>query len=317
MHSDNYNPAQQEAINLLGTQGKQRPSFDPNLRNELRSRLESSITPLLEASAPDQLSDDAIYLNKFVLSQVMGCEQKFLAELAEPFQWSPPKARGTIVHKAIELLINWRKEPVPLDLVDEAVAGLENSDKSIAEYLTYCGEVERAELRAEAGTMVTQFMECFPALKPKWRPTTESPIRVELLEGKVVLSGKPDLTLGQPDNNVAGKVIIDFKTGKFSPTHREDLRFYALLEAVRILPPRLVATYYLDQAQIHCEEVSHELLLAAAQRVIDGAERYIELIHHKRPATLTTGPTCNWCPILHNCEEGSRYLEDSRDSPEF
>ena len=82
----------------------------------------------------------------------------------------------------------------------------------------------------------------------------------------IVLSGKPDLTLGQPDGTVAGKVIIDFKTGGFSPSHREDLRFYALLEALRILPPRLLATYYLDQGRVHSEEVTHDLLLSAAEQ---------------------------------------------------
>ena len=93
-----------------------------------------------------------------------------------------------------------------------------------------------------------------------------------------MLSGKPDLTLGQPEGTVAGKVIIDFKTGRFSPSHREDLRFYALLEALRILPPRLLATYYLDQGRFHPEEVTRDLLLSAAERVIDGAHRYVELV---------------------------------------
>ena len=56
-------------------------------------------------------------------------------------------------------------------------------------------------------------------------------MRAELCGGRVVLSGKADLTLGQPEGTGAGKVIIDLKTGGFAPVHREDLRFYALLEA--------------------------------------------------------------------------------------
>jgi len=315
--SNNYNSAQLDVINLLGAQTQQRPSFDPSLRDELRSNLEKNLAPLLADIDPKQLGGNGVHLSKHKLNQVMGCEQKFLAEQAEPFEWSPPVARGTIMHKAIELSVHWRKEPVALDLVDEALASLENADKSIADYLTSCGETERAELRAEAAKVVTHFMECFPPLKPKWRPTTESPIRAELLSRKLVLIGKPDLTLGQPEGSVAGKVIIDFKTGKFSPSHREDLRFYALVEALRILPPRLTATYYLDQAKMHHEEVTQELLDAAAKRVIDGAERYLDLLYRKREPTLSPGPACRWCLLLPDCEAGTGYLKGADDSPEF
>ncbi len=278
-------------INLLGAQTQQRPSFDPSLRDELRSHLEKNLAPLLADIDPKQLGGNGVHLSKHKLNQVMGCEQKFLAEQAEPFEWSPPVARGTIMHKAIELSVHWRKEPVALDLVDEALASLENADKSIADYLTSCGETERAELRAEAAKVVTHFMECFPPLK--------------------------DLTLGQPEGSVAGKVIIDFKTGKFSPSHREDLRFYALVEALRILPPRLTATYYLDQAKMHHEEVTQELLDAAAKRVIDGAERYLDLLYRKREPTLSPGPACRWCLLLPECEAGTCYLKGADDSPEF
>ena len=141
-------------------------------------------------------------------------------------------------------------------------------------------------------------------------------MRAELHGGLIVLSGKPDLTLGQPDGTVAGKVIVDFKTGRFSPTHREDLRFYALLEALRILPPRLLATYYLDQGQVHAEEVTHDLLLSAAARVVDGAYRYVELVTGERQTTVAPGPACRWCPVRPDCEEGTAYLDDvSEDDP--
>ncbi|MCY4069177.1 MAG: PD-(D/E)XK nuclease family protein [Acidimicrobiaceae bacterium] len=317
MDSGDYNSAQRAVIDLLGADARTRPNFDPGLRDELRAHLETHLAPLFETLSLELSDDEGVYVSKFMLNQVMGCEQKFLAQRDETFEWSPPVARGTIAHKAIELSLHWRKEPVPLDLVDEAVASLEQSDKSIADYLTGCREVERAELRAEAARLVTHFMECFPPLKPQWRPVTDSPIRAELLEGRVILSGKPDLTLGRPEGDVAGKVIIDFKTGNFSPSHREDLRFYALVEALRILPPRLLATYYLDQAQTHTEEVSRDLLAAATQRVVDGVDRYLDLLHRERPATLSPGPACRWCPLLHDCETGAKHLDDDADSPEL
>ena len=313
MHADEYNPTQQEVVSLLGAPKGDRPSFDAGLRDELRSLLEERLEPLVATISSDRFDDDVLYLSKYMLTQALGCERKFTAELAEPFQWSIPTARGTVTHKAIELSVHWRGEAPPLQLVDEAMARLTNADKSIADYLQRCDENERAELRAEAGAAMTQFLECFPPLKPQWRPTTDSPIRAELHGGLIMLSGKPDLTLGQPEGTVAGKVIIDFKTGRFSPAHREDLRFYALLEALRILPPRLLATYYLDQGRFHPEEVTRDLLLSATERVIDGAHRYVELASRHREPTVAPGPACRWCPIQLDCDEGTAYLDDAPD----
>ena len=309
MHVDHYNPAQQEVVTLLGAPRDARPEFDPGLRDRLRAHLEARLEPLNALIESDDFDGDNLFLSKYMLSQVLGCEQKFMAERLEPFAWSPPIARGTVIHKAIELSVHWRGESSPLVLVDEALASLQNADKSIGDYLTTCGESERAELRAGAGAAMTQFLECFPPLKPAWRPATESPIRAELHGGLIVLPGKPDLTLGQPDGTVAGKVIVDFKTGGFSPAHREDLRFYALLEALRILPPRLLATYYLDQGRIHSEEVTEDLLLSASERVIDGAHRYVELVSSTRQPGVTPGPSCRWCPVQLDCDEGTEYLE--------
>lgn len=314
MRAPDHNPAQQEVVSLLGAPKGQRPSFDAGLRDDLRDLLEERLEPLVTTISSDRFDDDILYLSKYMLAQALGCERKFMAELAEPFQWSIPTARGTVAHKAIELSVHWRGEASPLELVDEALARLQNADKSIADYLQRGDETERAELRAEVGSTITQFLECFPALQAKWRPTTDSPIRAELHDGLIVLSGKPDLTLGQPEGTVAGKVIIDFKTGKFSPSHREDLRFYALLEALRILPPRLLATYYLDQGRSHPEEVTRDLLLAAAERVIDGAHRYVEVTTGARPPGVTPGPACRWCPVQLDCDEGSEYLESAADA---
>lgn len=313
MHADQYNPAQQEVVDLLGASKEDRPEFDRGLRDELLRLLEERLEPLVETIKSSSFDDDVLYLSKYMLSQALGCERKLMAELSEPFQWSPPTARGTLTHKAIELSVHWRGEAPPLALVDEAMARLENADKSIGDYLRCCDETERTELRAEAGAAMTQFLECFPPLKPSWRPTTESPMRALLHGGLIVLSGKPDLTLGQPEGTVAGKVIIDFKTGRFSPSHREDLRFYALLEALRILPPRLLATYYLDQGRFHPETVTQDLLLSAAERVIDGAHRYVELVSGTRQPGVAPGPACRWCPVQADCEEGTAYLDQTQD----
>ena len=101
---------------------------------------------------------------------------------------------------------------------------------------------------------MSKFLECFPPLRAAWRPVTESRLIVELCGSRIRVQGKVDLTIGTADGLRAGKVIIDLKSGVASTSHRDDLRFYALLETIRIgVPPRLIASYYLDQGIAHTE----------------------------------------------------------------
>ena len=124
-------------------------------------------------------------------------------------------------------------------LVDEALAGSRRGRQLRRIGCRACARSERAELRAEAGERVTQFLECWPALQEDVAPSTEVLIRQELHGGKVVLQGKVDLTIGAPDGLVAGKVLIDLKTGAARPVHFDDLRFYALVETMRLGTPPL------------------------------------------------------------------------------
>ena len=120
------------------------------------------------------------------------------------------------------------------------------------------------------------FLECFPPLEARWRPVTESRLRADLCDDRVVLSGKVDLTVGRADGLRAGKVLLDLKTGGFAPRHRDDLRFYALIETLRIgVPPRLLASYYLDGGRLHDEAVTEDVLRSALERVVQGAEAIV------------------------------------------
>lgn len=307
------NPAQQEVLEQLGASREERPRFDAVVRHELRRALEDGLEPLVEL-LPD---DDDVFISKHRLGQVMGCEKKFLVEEDDDFAWSVPIARGTIAHKAIELSIHWRREPEPLVLVDESIARLSEGTDGLADWLQTCTEVERAELRAEANDRVVKFLECWPPLKTSWRPVTESRLRLEIHD-RFILSGKVDLALGQAEGDRAGKVLIDLKTGSFAPVHLDDLRFYALIEAVRLgTPPRRIATYYLDQGRFVPEDVTEPLLRSAVARVIDGIERVVELRAKTRDARVVPGPSCRWCPARPDCEEGRRYLESDESGDDW
>jgi hypothetical protein len=308
------NPAQAEVLELLGARSDDRPAFEPDIRTQLRADLEESLAPLVPVL--DSLGE-TLWIAKHQLGSVHGCEVRFLAEHAAGFPgWSVATARGVIAHKAIELSVHWRGDPAPLELIDEAIARLEAGDRDLASWLQQVPEVERAELRADANDRLVKFLDGWPPLSARWRPVTESKLRLELCDGRVVLAGKVDLALGRAVGSTAGRVLIDLKTGGFSPVHLDDLRFYALIEAVRLgVPPRRLATYYLDQGRVVPEDVSGAMLQSVIARVADGATRMLELRSGGAVPVTRPGPACRWCSELPRCAPGTAHqalLEDAR-----
>ena len=174
-------------------------------------------------------------------------------------------------------------------------------------------ESEQAELRAAVVDLVTKYEDSFPPLKASWRPVVESSAKVNLFSGAIVLSTRSDLTIGQP----GGKVIIDLKTGRITAGHREDLRFYSLVETVKSRQtPRLTATFSLDSQRIDTEDVNVGTLRAAVRRLVEGAQLIDELDRQKRTPTRTPGAPCRWCPIAATCDVGTAYLNGESDDPD-
>ncbi len=300
------NPVQRAVLEALGAPYDARPSFASDLAGDLRDELEARLAPVA-AQIP---TERPLWLSKRDLAGVHGCETAFVADGDEPFAWSAAAARGVVAHKAIELSVNWRGEATPGDLVDEAIARSVGED-TLGSWLGALGEGERAELRGEAVARVAKFAEVFPPLAPRWVPVTESRMRAELCADRVVLSGKTDLTVGRAQGQVAGKVVIDLKSGGFVPAHRDDLRFYALIETLRLgVPPRLLASVYLDSGRIVTEDVDEAVLGAAVERTVRGAEALVELRSGQRQPTLRPGPGCRWCRCRDDCAQGLEWLAE-------
>jgi hypothetical protein len=302
-------PAQQHVLDQL--RSGPRPAFPGDLRDRLRAELEDG----LDGLAADVDPERPLVLTKHGLAGVHGCQVKFLADAAERFMWSVPKARGTVAHKAIELSMNWKGEPHPLDLVDDALARLIERDDGLAEWLRMCSDVERAELRSDANGRVASFLEGWPALQKAWIPVAESPSRAELCDGRVVLKGKVDLTLGRSVGTVASKVLVDLKTGGFSPDHLHDLRFYALLETLKVgVPPRRVASCYLESGRIVPEDVTEGILGAAVARTLAGAAAIVALRRSDAAPMRRPGPSCRWCPVRPGCPDGQAWIAGTEDT---
>ncbi len=308
MTDDDLSPTQRRLVEVLGARGTERPAFPEGTGEAVRADLEARLAPIV---AP--LPEDAVplWVNKHDLSSIHGCEGRYLAEQAEPFAWTVPMARGTVAHKAIELSLGWRGEVLPMALVDEAVARLEAGERSLGEFLQRASEADLAELRAEANERVAAFLELFPPLKREWRPVMEARLRAELCDDRLVLNGKVDLTLGRAVGLTAGKVLVDFKTGGPALAHRDDLRFYAVLETLRLgVPPRRLATVYLDSGRIDAEDVTEGLLDASVRRVADGVARLVSLARAPDDAVLRPGSACRWCVRLESCATGQAHLAD-------
>lgn len=287
------NPSQLNVLQQLGSRLEDRPQFDDDLQEFLKSNLDEKGRELSSFIPPNE----TLYISKYHLNLVMRCEKQFLSDRKEQFEWSVPTARGTISHKAIELSAFWNQPRVdPLTLVDEAIDRSKEGSDGLGKWLRNLSEGDVAQLRGDVNNRVASFLETWPPLETQWRPMLEAPVRVDLANGNIILSGKVDLSLGRPLGSTAGKVIVDFKTGNFYPAHREDVRFYALLETIRIgVPPRLVATYYLDRAEFSSEVISEQVLEASLNRVVDGMTKMIEILYQNREPELCSWERCSWC----------------------
>lgn len=309
--SASLNPAQAEIQETLGAPADQRPTFDKGLRNHLRDQLENGFVECLH----DKI-ELPIFLAKHTLNLLHGCEARFIAEQNEPFSWSVPIARGMVAHKAIELHLGRRGNPTPLDLVEDAVARLEAEQRSISTFLQEMNEADRAQLTSDANEVVATFFETFPPIKRTWRPVCESRVRADFCEANITLSGKVDLTLGQANGMTAGKVLFDLKTGKAHHSHVEDLRFYALLETLKVgTPPRLLVNYYLESGTPQFEAVTEDLLFSTALRVVDGLRTFVELRESDaRQPVESPGINCRWCPAKETCEPGQLHLRQQDEA---
>ncbi len=303
-------PVQLRVLDDLMARGRPRPRFPPSLADDLRCELEEAITPLLGESPADPATGDGpLWVTKGALSQVHACEAHYLDEAREPFAWNARNARGTVAHRALELTLSSRDPAAPLDLVDRAIDSLGADDPRgvLRPWITGATAVEMADLRAGANDAVSKFIECWPPLKASWTPRTETRIGADLCGDRVVLRGKVDLVLGQARGDEARGLVVDLKTGRAYSSHLDDLRYYALVQTLRIgVPPFRVASYYLDTATFHHEDVTADMLAIAVRRTVDGVRKLVEL-GRKREPTVTPGPQCGWCRLAPSCEGPDRW----------
>lgn len=293
-------PAQHRTLEgLIGT--GERPSFPGDLVQGVRDRIEEAVRAV-EPSEP-------LWIGKSALNDLSRCPGLFEAVRAGergPFAFSARFAAGKLAHKAVELEVAGREERDPHDLVEQASERLREDD-GFRTYWDGLDGLRRDETLMDAAKTLELFRSTMPPLRRMRRelsPSTEWSVRAELLGGALVLSGTPDLILGGSSSLEPGRatrLAIDFKTGRAWPEHAEDMRFYALVLALRFgVAPYRVATLYLDSGEWQSEDVERQMLEHAADRVIE-AVRAVSAAAGGRSPELRPGPYCTWCPRAMTC----------------
>ena len=79
------------------------------------------------------------------------------------------------------------------------------------------------------------------------------------------------------------------------------------------VPPRKIASYYLDYSEADTEDVTEGMLLSALARTASGIERHIELTVEGASPVKKVGVACRWCPLRNDCPEGRVYLNTDGD----
>jgi hypothetical protein len=295
------NPLQERTLDALRRSGDP-IIFDQDLVSEIRTEMQVALDHFAERLDDGQ----ELFVTKHRVGSVLDCEAHFLAP--DEFEWTPASAKGQVAHRAIQLLLGWRGDPSPTDLVEEAMARLADEDRGIGMWIAALGPGDLADLLGLSTERVTKFVESFPPLDRRANPVTESAAQWPV-SGPILLRARVDLMIGRPSGAESRKVIVDLKTGRVNQRHRQDLGFYALVETlVRSVPPRKLATFYLDAGEAQTEDVSERLLRTAMRRTLDGINAMVELSAEQRPPVKRPGSSCRWCPLAESCNEGQAHM---------
>ncbi len=182
-------PAQERTLALL-RRGDEEVEFSEAFVAELRDEADNAMAHFFE-----RLGDNTLFITKHTLSSVHGCEAHHLAP--DDFEWTPARAKGQVAHKAIQQLLNWRGEPTPRDLVDDALARLADEERDFGRWIAALSPGDEADLRGQAVERVNKFIETFPPLDRRSNPATEAAAQWPL-DAPILLRSRADLVMGRP-----------------------------------------------------------------------------------------------------------------------
>ena len=296
-------PAQRRVVDDLMGVGQPRPTPDTDRAARLRDLIEGLLAPIVEDRSADARR---ITLGKTQLD-ALGCDGRYLDMLSAGFEWSPATVRGQLVHGAINLDHQTTRSHSTASLLDHAWEEFRHSGDSALEFCSSLTELEVSSIKASATTAVEEFRAVFPPLPLTWNVVWEPTLTHRFGAGAVTVKGKPDLVMGRPDGRHRKMLLADLKTGNRSRKDRADMRLYALLATLKYgQAPFRVATIYIDEGAFDPEDITDDVLEAAARGLADRMATALRLTDEPVARDLVAGPACRWCGLAETCEEKAR-----------
>jgi hypothetical protein len=235
-----------------------RPIVDGTLAGGLREWLEDGVAetvgPMCDRSCP-------LVIDKRALAQDRPATG-YRVEL------SIPLARGALIDVLFRQLVTTGRIDQPMD---DGMAGLSVDERQadLVAFVNGLGGDERSRLAEDVSEQAQLLVRHWPTLAAGWLPRTQERITIPLSGGAVLLSGVIDLVVGAPSSGRASTGLVEVKSGRRTPEHQADARYYALLETLRSgAAPFRVATYYTATGAIEAEDVTEEMLIGSVQRVL-------------------------------------------------
>ena len=125
------NPLQQAVISALGVPADWEP-LSIDIVESIEEQLVEALAPIKDLFTPE----DPLRVNKHHIATVHGCEKYHVLNRQAQFAWNINTVRGTIAHKGIELLLNWRGPIIPSEIVDAAITSVaENPRESASDFI--------------------------------------------------------------------------------------------------------------------------------------------------------------------------------------
>jgi hypothetical protein len=284
-----------------------RAAPDPSLIAAARAHLEAAAAGWVEALPEGVI----VRVTKDAVAGVRRCELRHVAELAArdvPHDRPLPPAlvRGRLLDALFRQVAT--SGSVGDDPVADAVAACAIEDDDVGSALLALDEDDRALVRDEVVAAARRLASDWPVMPAGSGLRTQERILVELAGGRVVLSGRPDLTVGRPTRLRAGVLVVEAKSGGFRAAHLDELRFYVLLEALRwqVAPFRAVV-WSLGEGRIEVLDVDADLVWSETLRVADAVARLARLAAGEVPRA-SGNPLCPSCPLVGSCPDGLRQV---------
>jgi len=262
--------------------GRPRPDADPVAAADLRDLLDTGLRtsvgtalPVRSDAGPTGPSaaggDGRLIVTKERLTRALSCPVHRTVERFGERAFTLPLACGALIDVLFRQTVTVGGVGDPMaDALDGL--GMDERQASLVAWIADLAPAEFAELRSEVERQARDLVDRWPTLRASWLPRTHESMRVLLASGTVELSARVDLAIGPPADGGASVALVEVTSGARRPEHRDDLRFAALVEALRSpAPPFAVATYYTRTGEIDVEPVTHELLVDAAGRCLAGA----------------------------------------------